>query len=490
MKKMLVVFLSLVMALAVAVPAFAVTYNDMAGCTTAQKTAIDNLSELKIVGGYADGGFQPRGKITRAEFAKVAVQSYIQYTGNEYFTEVYYEFKDTKSDAWYDSWVQKACNAGLIRGYGDQTFRPNAEITGQEAVTVILRIMGYQDKDLSGTWPNNYMNKADELNLLEDVLADFSRPAERADVCVLVNNMLKPDTTEKLGVVAKISDKSVTLLDLNGSSKEYNLAAADGAKVNQLVKYTLDSGKKNATLSTKGINTNNQSSAAVSNGKVKLSGNDYEITKDTKIYLVSGGDGKLTSEAVDANAIKSNYMLQGINSSKLKLDIQYTLKGDKADTIIIGGYTSSNDPQFGFIEKHGIHSADLDYGVQMFGDSTIYDKSRKSAETLAYNVLYQYSVRNNEITLNPVDIAKEQIKDAEITSLGDDLYNTKDSKGAESQFVVTEDTVIIRVTMDKNDVEDVEYGYTLRKGDVVNVRYNVKHEDDREAAYVIVYDYE
>lgn len=490
MKKMLVVFLSFVMILAMAAPAFAANYSDLAGCTTAQKTAIDNLSKWQIVNGYSDNSFKPEGNITRAEFAKIAVQSYIKYTGNDAFTELYFEFNDIQSGAWYDNWVQKACNAGLMQGCGDNTFRPNAEITGQEAVTVVLRIMGYQDKDLTGSWPKNYMDKAADLGVLEDISANFSDPAKRADVCVLVDNMLKADKTVKYGVVSSISDKTVKILDMDGVTREYALAAADGVKANRLVAYTLNADKTTATLSANGVNTNDQSNAAVSNGKVKLSGNEYEITEDTKIYMVSGSTGKLTGQAVDANAIRSNSLLQATNSSNLKLDIQYTLKGDKVDILIIGGYSSGNALQFGFIEKQGIYSADLDYGVQMFCDSTVYDKSSRSAETLEYNVLYQYSVRNNEITLNPVDIAKEQIKDGEIVSLGDDLYNTRDAQGAESQFIVTEDTVIIHVTMDKNDVDEVEYGYKLSKGDVVNVRYNVKNEDDREAAYVIVYEYD
>ena len=87
MKKFWIVLLSLMMFLAMA--ATAVAYTDTAGCTEAEKTAIDNLSSLGIVDGYPNGEFAPNGNITRAEFAKVAVNSYIQYTGNDSFTEVY-----------------------------------------------------------------------------------------------------------------------------------------------------------------------------------------------------------------------------------------------------------------------------------------------------------------------------------------------------------------------------------------------------------------
>ena len=482
MKKFWIVLLSLMMFLAMA--ATAVAYTDTAGCTEAEKTAIDNLSAMGIVDGYPNGEFAPNGNITRAEFAKVAVNSYIQYTGNDSFTEVYYEFKDLVDGAWYTDWIQKACNAGMLIGYEDNTFRPNNNITGNEIVTVLVRTMGYNDQDLQGSWPQNYIDKAKELGLLNNVNINLDKAVSRAQVCLLVNNMFSRSKDADYAIVEKIDSKSVDLLMLNNKTKNYDLKAAGGAAANQLVAYTVN-GQNQAELSLNGISTAKDSSARVDDNAVTLNGKSYKLTDDTKVYLVDGKDGDLQVDSASATLIGKGAVIRGVNSSKLNLPMQFVADGDQLKVLVIGGYSTSGAVSFGFIEDMDIHSSRLDNGVKLFGDDTEYEKSAKSDETLAYNTLYQYSVKDNYITLNAVDTAKEQIKAKKIISFGDDLYNTEDDK----QFVVTEDTQIIKVVLDKDgEVDEVSYGYELKKGDVVSVRYDVKAEDEQKAAYVIVYD--
>ncbi|MGI5824621.1 MAG: S-layer homology domain-containing protein [Bacillota bacterium] len=484
MRKIMIVFLSLVMVLAMAVPALA--YTDTAGCSNAQKDAIANLTSLKIVEGYADGTFQPQGSVTRAEFAKIAVNSYIEFTGSAAFTQMYFDFPDVVEGAWYDTWIQNACNGGMLKGYEDGTFRPNAVITGNEAVTVLVRMMGYSDEDLEGSWPKNYLDKAKELGILANANVDYSKAVSRADVCVLTDNVLNYETTAaNYAMVEKIDKDTVTLLSLDGSSKTYELAAANGAEANDLVLFSSDS-RNRATLSVKDIYTNNTDLATVDGTDISLNGKTYKLTADTKVYLIDGKNGDLTSSKVAAGTVQRQSFVKAAQTSKINVDIQYTLKNGSVDTLIIGGYSGSG-LQFGFIEEMGISSAKFDCGVQMFGEETIYEKSDNSDETLSLNTLYQYKVRNNEITLNRVDRAKEQIQKGSVDSFGDDLYNVTDDNGTEKQFVVTKDTVVIKAVYDKDgDLDSVDYDYQIKKGDVVDVRYNVKAEADKEAAYVIV----
>ncbi len=57
------------------------------------------------------------------------------------------DFVDVQSSDWYSAVVQKAAKAGLASGYKDQTFRPNQPITRQEVAVVIANMMNYEEKD-------------------------------------------------------------------------------------------------------------------------------------------------------------------------------------------------------------------------------------------------------------------------------------------------------------------------------------------------------
>lgn len=485
MKKFLIVLLSLVLMLAMALPAFA--YTDTANCDAEQQAAIDRLSSLEIVEGYADGSFLPDSAITRAEFAKVAVLAYAEMTGEMDFDQEMPDFSDLKEGAWYEPWISVAYNAGMLEGYDDGTFRPNAEITGNEVVTVLVRLLGYGDEDLSGDWPDNYLAQAENLGLLTGLDINFDSALSRANVCLLTARVLDlaPVTEGELAMVESIGENSVRLMTLNGRSQTYVLADADGAVQNDLVTYTLDSAER-ATLSQTGVFTGDSNRVAVNDGVLTLNGNDCRLTADTQVYLIDGVNGNLTSAKVSVGTLEKQSWISGAQTSKLNLNIQYTLRGEQVDTLIIGGYTGSGAWRFGFIEEMGIHSSHAEDGVRLFGDDTLYDRASLGDETIYYNTLYQYQVRDNEIRLYAVDRAKEQIRGGIVEQFSQDLYNVSGG-GADTQFVVTPDTVVMEVVYDQDgQVEQVSYEEAIRKGDCVYVRYNVKEEQYKEAAYVLI----
>lgn len=487
MKKFLIVLMSLLLLSAMAVPAFA--YTDTEDCGAEQQAAIDRLTALEIVEGYEDGSFQPNGTITRAEFAKVAVLTCTELTGNTNFGQQTPAFSDLKENAWYEQWIHDAYNAGMLEGYEDGTFRPNAGITGNEVVTVLMRLLGYEDEELGGNWPDNYLDQAQDLGLLTGLEINFDDVLSRANVCLLTARALdlRPATEEEFALVEAIGENSVRLMTLNGRSQTYELAAAGGASQNDLVTYTLD-GAGRATLSQTGIFTGGSSRVAVQDGSLTLNGNDYRLAADTQIYLIDGKNGSLTSAKVAVGALEKQSWISGAQTSKLNVSIQYTLRGKQVDTLIIGGYTGSNAWRFGFIEEMDIYSSRVENGVRMFGDETLYDRASHGDETIDYNRLYQYRVRNNEISLYAVDRTKEQIQGGVVEQFSQDLYNVSGGGGTDRQFIVTPDTVVMEVVYDNDQVEvkEVSYGETIRKGDTVYVRYNVDEEQLKEAAYVLI----
>lgn len=119
--------------------------------------AVSTLTRAGILDGYEDGSFRPNASITRAEFTKIAV-SFFKHVGGASSNP----FNDVPDSAWYAEFVKAAAELGLIDGYEDGTFRPNAPITRAEACTIVNRTLGRapdKDKLLPEhemlTWPDN-----------------------------------------------------------------------------------------------------------------------------------------------------------------------------------------------------------------------------------------------------------------------------------------------------------------------------------------------
>lgn len=96
--------------------------------------AVNRWTHRGIVEGYPDGTFKPGNSITRAEFAALVNRTF----GYATFSSV--EFSDVNDDEWFAGDVSKAVGAGYIEGYPDGTFKPNENISRQEAALVLARI--------------------------------------------------------------------------------------------------------------------------------------------------------------------------------------------------------------------------------------------------------------------------------------------------------------------------------------------------------------
>ena len=133
--------------------------NDYSDCDSDLwcNNAISTLTNMGIIDGFSDGTFRPYAKITRAQFAKIAV-GFFETTREDY--QGY--FTDVDIDAWYTEYVEAAARVGLIEGFGDGTFRPNTNITRAQACVIVNRALGRApdedrllDEDEMITWPDN-----------------------------------------------------------------------------------------------------------------------------------------------------------------------------------------------------------------------------------------------------------------------------------------------------------------------------------------------
>jgi hypothetical protein len=96
---------------------------------------IDLLANKRIVEGHAAGRFAPEEKVTRAQFAALLVRA----LGMIERTEGGETFADIASGAWYAGAAEAASEAGLVTGFEDGTFRPDAPITREQMAVMIAR---------------------------------------------------------------------------------------------------------------------------------------------------------------------------------------------------------------------------------------------------------------------------------------------------------------------------------------------------------------
>jgi hypothetical protein len=104
-----------------------------------------NLMAAKgIAGGYPDGTFRPNANVTRAQFAALLIRT----LGITEQAAKGGRFTDVTAQAWYAGAVETAAAAGLVGGYPDGGFAPNANITRQELAAMVTRGLAYQGKDV------------------------------------------------------------------------------------------------------------------------------------------------------------------------------------------------------------------------------------------------------------------------------------------------------------------------------------------------------
>lgn len=202
MKKSLVLILALVLVFSFSVTALAADFSDIADQPQAVQDAVYKLAALEMVEGYDDGTWRPNDQITRAEFAKIACLAGGFSSSYDALGNVSTPFSDVKVGVWYTGWVNLAYSQGYMKGDPNGTFRPNDPISENEVITVLLRLLGYND-NLAGQWPVDYVRQAGLLGILDDVKIVGSTPALRSTVAVMT------DATLGENLVAWTKDKEI-----------------------------------------------------------------------------------------------------------------------------------------------------------------------------------------------------------------------------------------------------------------------------------------
>ena len=281
----------------------ATRFSDVADNYTA--TAIETLRLMGVLDGYSDGTFRPNAALTRAQFCKMAVYAMDGSSELGRYSTVTI-FPDVKPSFWASSYINMAAKKGVIAGFADGKFKPNQTVTAGQAVTILMRGLGYKDANMGGVWPQGYMAEAKTCGLLKSTgITSAYSALTRGQAAKLFLNLFEA----KRGT----GEGAVVLFSFTPEKDEVYLTNLDAGK------GTLTAGGKPYTMAHPVTST----SLIGSKGKVVLNGDGEILT----FLPVTGGSG-----------ISNAAVIIGANGSALGLD---SLTGGSGYTIYKNGSPAS-----------------------------------------------------------------------------------------------------------------------------------------------------
>ncbi|MOA21511.1 Endoglucanase precursor [compost metagenome] len=169
---------------------------------------IRRFIRLGIITGYKDHTFKPNAEITRSEFAAIISRVFnIQGSSNPVvLTDI--------SENWAKNEIERLASIGLITGYGDGSFRPNAPISREEMAVILARVVNLsqasmddskgQFTDLSTSYAADAIRDAAKAGIITgrgDGRFGPKNKATRAEALQIINNVLNlnPQIQELLG---------------------------------------------------------------------------------------------------------------------------------------------------------------------------------------------------------------------------------------------------------------------------------------------------
>lgn len=149
--------------------------------------------------GYEDGEIKPENNITRAEVATIFFRLLTDDARARFWSSEN-DYTDVATDSWYNNAISTLSNMGIINGYDDGSFQPNASITRAEFTAIATRFFDYTaeydgafNDVASGSWYADYVQAAVDMGLVDGYPDGGFHPNSyitRAEAVTIVNRVL------------------------------------------------------------------------------------------------------------------------------------------------------------------------------------------------------------------------------------------------------------------------------------------------------------
>ena len=183
MKKRILAFL---LAVSIAVSVLVLPVSAASINNTALQTAITL--------GAVPTGQELSANITRGAFAKMLVSfsTYRESVGAQGTVGTLY--RDVPGSSEWAPNIRIAVQQGWMNGYTDGSFRPDNTVTLEEACAAVLKMLSYKTTDLTGSFPQAQLNKAQQIGLRDQLTCTQGQAMTYEQCTLLLYNALRANT--------------------------------------------------------------------------------------------------------------------------------------------------------------------------------------------------------------------------------------------------------------------------------------------------------
>lgn len=187
----------------------------------------DRLYEMGLFKG-TDVGYELEKELTREESAALLVRLYGEESGlsGEEYEE---EFEDVSRDRWSFPYVMYCYENGITKGTGENTFSPAYAISAEQFVTLVLRLLGYEEAS-----PEDALNEAVEKRLINSQEAQRLKENDvflRGDAVYIMDRCLMTETEDGTILAEELLEKGVIT---KAQAEEFDLEESE-MKIDDLI---------------------------------------------------------------------------------------------------------------------------------------------------------------------------------------------------------------------------------------------------------------
>ena len=150
--------------------------------------------QTAITLGAVPTGQELSANITRGAFAKMLVSfsTYRESVGAQGTVGTLY--RDVPGTYQWAPYIRIAVQQGWMNGYTDGSFRPDNTVTLEEACPAVLKLLSYKTTDLTGSFPQAQLNKAQQIGLRDQLTCTQGQAMTYEQSTLLLYNALRANT--------------------------------------------------------------------------------------------------------------------------------------------------------------------------------------------------------------------------------------------------------------------------------------------------------
>ena len=183
MKKRILAFL---LAVSIAVSVLVLPVSAASINNTALQTAITL--------GAVPTGQELGANVTRGAFAKMLVSFSTYRESVDAQGTVGTLYWDVPGTSQWAPYIRIAVQQGWMNGYTDGSFRPDNTVTLEEACAAVLKLLSYKTTDLTGSFPQAQLNKAQQIGLRDQLTCTQGQAMTYEQCTLLLYNALRANT--------------------------------------------------------------------------------------------------------------------------------------------------------------------------------------------------------------------------------------------------------------------------------------------------------